>query len=94
MHDKKGLAKRHREQLYKLEMIRVLGRVMRDHVGPRMMAEAEDKAAAKWAVESVGGLVQSWESAERYGAEQAARRLEFGVPPDEWDILKALGLHD
>jgi len=60
MKDRDVLARQHRERLYKLEMIRVLGRLMREHVGPRLMAEAEDKVAAKWAVESASGFVQSW----------------------------------
>jgi len=94
MHDKKALAKRHREQMYKVELIRVLMKVTREHVGPRMLEEANDKAAAAFAVESVTGFIQSWASQERYSEEQAAKRLEFGVPADEWDVLKMLGLHD
>jgi hypothetical protein len=82
----------HRERTHKLSMIHLLVRVMREHVGPRVLAEAADKKAAAKAVESVTHFVQAWETTERYGVEQAAKRIEYGRSPDDWDVLEVLGL--
>lgn len=94
MKQREDLVRDHRERTHKLSMIHLLVRVMREHVGPRVMAESVDKKAAATAIESVTHFVQAWQSAERYGVEQAAKRLEYGRSPDEWDVLEVLGLHD
>jgi hypothetical protein len=91
---REDLVRDHRERTHKLTMIHLLVRVMREHVGPRVLAEATDKKTAVMAIESVTHFVQAWESAERYGVEQAAKRLEYGRSPDEWSVLEVLGLHD
>ena len=91
---REDLVRDHRERMHKLSMIHLLMRVMREHVGPRVLAEATDKKTAKRAIESVTHFVQAWDAAERNGVEQAAKRLEYGRSPDEWDVLEVLGLRE
>jgi hypothetical protein len=84
MNDEEQLRERHRQQAYRVVAIRALERVLREHITPRMKAEARDQSAALHALESVDGFLRSWRAAEASTEDALAKKLEFGVPPDEW----------
>jgi hypothetical protein len=84
MNDEEQLRERHRQQQYKVVTIRALEKVLREHIMPRMKAEARDKNAAVFALGSVEGFLRSWRAAEASTEDALAKKLEFGVPPDEW----------
>jgi hypothetical protein len=84
MNEDEQLRERHREQAYRVVAIRALEKVLREHIMPRMKAEATDKNAAVFALDSVEGFLRSWRAAETSTEDTLAKQLEFGVPPDEW----------
>ena len=84
MNEEEQLRERHRQQAYRVVAIRALERVLREHIMPRMKAEARDQRAAVFALGSVEGFLRSWRAAEASTEDSLAKKLEFGVPPGEW----------
>jgi|HubBroStandDraft_2_1064218.scaffolds.fasta_scaffold73534_1 hypothetical protein len=86
MSDEERLREQHRRQAYKLVAIRALEKVMREHIIPRMTAEATDKDAVKFGLDSVDSFLRSWRAQEQYSEDRLAQKLAFGLPPDEWPL--------
>lgn len=84
MDEEEKLRERHRQQAYKVVALRALQKVLRDHLGPRMMSEATDKGSATWALGSVDGFLRSWASQEKYSEDKLAQKLAFQQIPEDW----------